>query len=254
MGCQGSKATKAPKSENQVSFEVCGKVGAVVNYASGNIDEVLANSQAERLGVQKGWQVILVDDEPYTRQCLEEKVTMETPFRLTFLKAAAVPATSLQQEPASATLLQEPAGESTALKKEPEGAEESLAAGKHETQESQEATSKKEGNADGMPAVDASATARAKMESKENANADGEPSAALSVTEGTQLETVGECVLPVAETAAAAAKAEESCEPEAVERIMDEIAPEAQVVEETLPEVEAVEAKAPWKCIFARCS
>jgi hypothetical protein len=252
MGCQGSKATKAPKSENQVSFEVCGKVGAVINYASGHIDEVLADSQAERLGVQNGWQVILVDDEPYTRQCLEEKVAMETPFRLTFLKAAAVPATSLQQEPASATLLQEPAGESKALKKEPEGAEESLAAGKHETQE--EATSKNEGNADGIAAVDVSATAGAKMESEENANADGEPSAALSVTEGLQLETAGECVLPVAEAAAAAAKAEESCDPEALERITDEIAPEAQVVEETLPEVEAAEAKAPWKCIFARCT
>merc|ERR1712046_221741 len=123
-GCNGSKATTAPKSDQEISLEVSGKIGAVINYVSGHIDEVLADSQAERLGVQKGWQVILVDEQPYTREYLEEKVAMETAFRLTFLKAAAGPATSLQQEPTSPTLLQEPAGESKVLKKEPETAEE----------------------------------------------------------------------------------------------------------------------------------
>lgn len=248
MGCQGSKATKAPKSENQVSFEVCGKVGAVINYASAHIDEVLADSQAERLGVQKGWQVISVDDEPYTRQFLEEKIAMETTFRLTFLKAAAVTSTSLQQPPASATLLQEPAGESKVLTKEPEAVEKSTAAEKNDTQNPQEVIGNNESKADAVPAVDASATAGDRVEDKRNANKGCEPSAGLSVTESTKPETVGECVLPSAESA------EKPCETEAVQRIMDEIVPEAQVVEETLSDAEAVEAQAPWKCIFVRCA
>lgn len=259
MGCQGSKTVKAPTSRDEISFEVCGKVGAVVNYASGHIDEVLEDSQAKRLGVKKGWRIILVDDEAYTRQRLEAKVVLGAPFRMTFLKAGDGPTTLLHQEPVSSTLLQGAAGESKALKKEPQATEGSTAAvqcenqelnkepevledstteRKHETQELEKeveeaegpmmsgkhgvGTVEKEGDVDAVAPVDL-ATGQAANNAEENL--DGE-------TETKQSDTVGECTMQNQEIAAVGKQTEEANDPVAAKKASDEIVPEAEIVQE----------------------
>lgn len=224
MDCHGSKAKKAAKSENEVTFEFCGKIGAVINYASGHIDEVFPDSQAERLGVQKGWQVISVDNEPYTRRLwpehwfwatrhrLEEK---EPTFKITFSKAPGGTKTSPHQEPASPTLLQ---------------------AAKH------------------------------------NENVDVAPAADSPLTTGLKTDTVDERILPAAEIAPAVAETKGSKDPEAVDRIIEKINPEAQIVDLEAPyklswhehvqrsgqydatSEEAVRAKAPWKIVICVCA
>lgn len=275
MGCNGSKATTAPKSDQKICLEVSGKIGAVINYVSGHIDEVLADSQAERLGVQKGWQVILVEDEPYNRERLEKKVASETPFRLTFLKA-------------SATLLQEPeAAESKALKKEPEAADSTVSArepeaadstssAKQETQEPVSATllleptgASKALEKELEPAEDSKAPAKQETQ---------EPAEKLDVAGAAEKkDAVGESALPEVVNAGDAAKSTESqdkvgavdnpsveavCaagetpatkaeDPVAADRIIQEPVTEAEIVEDTVPEGEIVQAKAPWKCICA---
>lgn len=108
------------KDKDIVVFKVVGQLGAKIDYATGKVLDVLESSQAKRVGVQRGWQLVHVDNAPYSRHLLEQHISAGKPFSLTFLKcedqrlASAThlpqpaPATLLQMHPTPAILLQAP--------------------------------------------------------------------------------------------------------------------------------------------------
>jgi len=81
----------ALQAESQlVTMQFSGKMGVVYNFENGVIDQVL-EGQARKHGVQAGWQMLYVDDLPYSEATLEQKKSSQKPYRLTCLKQAGAP-------------------------------------------------------------------------------------------------------------------------------------------------------------------
>jgi Ca2+-binding EF-hand superfamily protein len=73
-------------SDKFVTLELFGKLGVEFMYNTGEVMGILPNSQAQRLGVQKGWQIYRMDDLPYSKDLLRIKCSQKAPFRIAFLK------------------------------------------------------------------------------------------------------------------------------------------------------------------------
>lgn len=58
--------------------------GGFNGQCTGLITEVSKNGQAENLGVQVGWKITLIDDEPYSEKLLDSSIRGKHPYVLTF--------------------------------------------------------------------------------------------------------------------------------------------------------------------------
>jgi len=58
--------------------------GGFNGECTGLITEVSKNGQAENLGVQVGWKITLIDNEPYSEKLLDSSIRGKHPYALTF--------------------------------------------------------------------------------------------------------------------------------------------------------------------------
>jgi hypothetical protein len=75
-------------AEEEATFELIGKIGVIYIYATGEVTDVQASSQASQLGVEPGWRIVRIGEAPYSRALFQEKAAMGTAYELTFSKKA----------------------------------------------------------------------------------------------------------------------------------------------------------------------
>merc|ERR1712217_167541 len=61
-----------------------GPMGVTKEHATGIIEKVDNESQANRAGVQAGWVIAKVNGEDYTQAILERAIQMKQPYEITF--------------------------------------------------------------------------------------------------------------------------------------------------------------------------
>jgi len=73
--------------EGEITLDFSGKIGLHYTPKTGVVTEV-KDGQAKTSGVQVGWQIIRIDDLPYTDSLLKRKKSAGVPYQMTFLKEA----------------------------------------------------------------------------------------------------------------------------------------------------------------------
>jgi len=61
-----------------------GLLGIKAVWATGEVESVSKDAQADHRGIQKGWKITHVDNEPYSEQVLDAHTTGVNPYTLTF--------------------------------------------------------------------------------------------------------------------------------------------------------------------------
>jgi len=73
---------RAPRS---VSFKFePGRLGIKAVWATGEVEGVSKDAQADHLGIEQGWKITHVDNEPYSEDVLDAHTAGDVPYTLTF--------------------------------------------------------------------------------------------------------------------------------------------------------------------------
>jgi len=75
----------APPESRSVSFTFQpGRLGIMAKWETGEVEGVSEDTQADNLGIEKGWRITQVDNRPYSEAVLDEHTEGIHPYKLTF--------------------------------------------------------------------------------------------------------------------------------------------------------------------------
>jgi len=78
-----NNSNEPTKSSVTLTFEP-GRIGIQANWTTGKVEGVYENTQAEDAGIQPGWVITHVDDEPYAEEVLDAHTEGSNAYTLTF--------------------------------------------------------------------------------------------------------------------------------------------------------------------------